>query len=107
MSAIDRLTRARDILVKLRDESTPGPWEANVYGGLSMPAEKSFPVRFEANYTVQADADLVSVLHAALPALIQVLDAAEFNVKQDKLGYMHATVSAALALADKVIGAAG
>lgn len=93
-SALEVLTEARDVLVRLRDDSVPGPWKhwpeagsieiysehvvthgtETVIAGAIRPRFGWGEPIYQGNY--EPNAALITTLHAALPALIQVLDEA-------------------------------
>jgi hypothetical protein len=104
VSPVQRIEDAIQRLETLKAESTPGPWLVSPCscgeGHFEIADEQGFYVADAAiNGT---DAHLIVTLHATIDAQLSLFEAAIFNIKASKHGFTHATVAAAIRLADAI-----
>ena len=74
------MTITPDVRARLRalaDAATPGPWEADLSDPSPAWAAVTTPDRCIAEHLTREDAQLVAAARAAVPALLDALDAAE------------------------------
>jgi hypothetical protein len=103
MTAIEEIDAAIGKLDEQRRGAVPGSWEIKrddyspecVTVGGTWLLTRGFSER---------DAKLIVTLHRTIDAQIAVLEAAKFNIGATQLGFLHATVSAAIRLARAING---
>jgi hypothetical protein len=116
LTPVQQLQAARDVLVKLRDESFAGEWKA-FHSGVANGDHSYVIVDDEAILSISANdgideefrrptADLIVTLHATTPALIAWLDDQLARMKADiGTGSREVHYRDVLALARSILGA--